>query len=201
MDIRTSVTTQAFINDAGAVRNGLLNANMTAARTSDAETTPKVTSIQEETSNIKNTNDVFGFLKKSEKSLNTIAGALASGTDLATVKASIAEILDTTTYKEQNLFEQFRQPGGSAINLRSTIETALEKDDKEGLEVIVAEQQTITAGLLADVKKELLGSSNSLDRRISTDIDTIKRDIESMSPLADVNSADQLKSKLKALLG
>jgi len=75
------------------------------------------------------------------------------------------------------------------------------QDDMEGLGAMVSEQQTITGGLLSDVKKELLGSSNSLDRRISTDIETIKRDIESMSPVADVNSADQLKSKLKALLG
>ena len=60
MDIRTSINSNAFLNDAGAVRNGLRNAEVTATTTGQAETAPKVTSIQEEASSIKNTNDLFG---------------------------------------------------------------------------------------------------------------------------------------------
>ena len=110
-------------------------------------------------------------------------------------------MLGTTTYKEQNIFQNFRQPNGGSVDLKSVMETALEVDNQIKLSEIVTEQREITSSLLNDVKKELLGSSSSLDRHISTDIETIKRDIESMSPVADVNSPDLLKNKLKALLG
>lgn len=201
MDIRTSVNTNAFLKDAGAVQNGMRNAEATAQSASGMQEAPKVTSIQEETSNIKNTNDLFGYLKKSEKALGQIAQALGSGEDAVGIKTAVEAIVATTTYKDQNIFQNFRQAGGSSIDLRSAIEGLLSVDDTEGLQSLLGSQQEITSSLLGDVKKELLGSSSSLDRRISTDIDTIKRDIESMSPVADVNSPDQLKNKLKALLG
>lgn len=201
MDIRTSVSTNAFLKDAGAVQNGIRNAEATVQNASGIQEAPKVTSIQEETSNIKNTNDLFGYLKKSEKALGQITQALGSGEDTASIKTAVEAILATTTYKDQNIFQNFRQPNGGSVDLKSVIEAALDVDDPQRLTEIVTEQQEITSSLLGDVKKELLGSSNSLDRRISTDIDTIKRDIESMSPVADVNSPDMLKNKLKALLG
>jgi hypothetical protein len=201
MDIRTSVNTNAFLNDTGAVRNGMRNAEVTAKSTSQTETAPQVTSIQEETSSIKNTNDLFGYLKKSEKALTQISQALESGEESGSIKVAVEAVLETTTYKEQSIFENFRQPNGGSVDLKSVIEAALDVGDPERLAEIVSEQKEITGALLSDVKKELLGSSQSLDRRISTDIDTIKKDIESMSPVADVNSPDQLKNKLKALLG
>lgn len=201
MDIRTSVNTNTFLNDTGAVRNGMRNAEVTANSAAKTETAPQVTSIQEEASSIKNTNDLFGYLKKSEKALGQIAKALGSGEDHASVKVAVEAVLNTTTYKEQNIFANFRQPNGGSVDLKSVIESAMDVEDMGRLSEIVTEQQEITSSLLNDVKKELLGSSNSLDRRISTDIETIKKDIESMSPVADVNSPDQLKNKLKALLG
>jgi len=201
MDIRTSINTNAFLNDAGAVRNGMRNAEVTAKSVAQTETAPSVTSIQEEASSIKNANDLFGYLKKSEKALGQIAQALNSGEDTASIKVAVEAVLETTTYKEQNIFQNFRQENGASVDLKSTIEAALDVGDTERLAEIVAEQQATTSSLLNDVKKELLGSSNSLDRRISTDIETIKKDIESLSPVADVNSPDLLKNKLKALLG
>lgn len=201
MDIRTSVNTNAFLKDAGAVRNGMRNAEATAENVGKTETAPQVTSIQEETSSIKNTNDLFGYLKKSEKALVQISKALESGEGSERVKTAVEAVLATTTYKEQNIFQNFRQENGGSVDLKSVIESALEVDDMGRLSEIVAEQQEITGALLSDVKQELLGSSRSLDRHISMDIETIKKDIESMSPVADVNSPDQLKSKLKALLG
>ncbi len=200
MDIRTSVNTNAFLNDTGAVRNGTRNAEMTA-KSVNTESAPQVTSIQEETSSIKNTNDLFGYLKKSEKALGQIAQALNSGDDAATIRTAVEAVLETTTYKEQNIFQNFHQAGGGSADLKSEMEGYLEGGDMDGLATVVADQQAVTSSLLSDVKKELLGSSNSLDRRISTDIETIKKDIESMSPVADVNSPDLLKNKLKALLG
>ena len=201
MDIRTSVNTNALLNDSGAIRNGMRNAEITAKSVVQTETAPKVTSIQEETSSIKNTNDLFGYLKKSEKALTQIAQALESGEDKASIKVAVEAVLETTTYKEQNIFQNFRQESGGSVDLKAALEAYLADEDMEGLSSLVATQQDVTSSLLGDVKKELLGSSNALDRRISMDVDTIKKDIESMSPVADVNSPDQLKNKLKALLG
>jgi len=161
-----------------------------------------VTSIQEETSSIKNSNDLFGYLKKSEKALNQISDILKESNSPDEFKGAIASVIDVTTYKNKNIFESFRQDAsGTSTDLGKSIRSLIDGSDIEGLNSLISGQKEITASLLDDVKKELLGSSNSLDRRISTDINTIKKDIESMSPLSDVNSQEHLKSKLKALLG
>lgn len=203
MDIRSNINMNAAIlNDTRAAANGSKNLEATAQSVASAESAPSMTSIQEETSSIKNTNDVFGYLKKSEKALVQISALVGGTDDLASVRVKVSEILETTTYKEKNIFSAFRQDrGGSTTDLKSDLEGLLSQNDLEGFKATLSKQSEVTAGLLGEVKKELLGSSQSLDRRISTDIDTIKRDIESMAPLGDVNSPDHLKSKLKALLG
>lgn len=161
-----------------------------------------VTSIQEETSNIKNTNDIFGYLKKSEKALNQISEILKNPEKNSDTLNSISSIVESSTYKDKNIFESFRQnSSGSSLNLKEKIDSLIGQNDMENLSKLVDEQTKTTQTQLSEIKKELLANSNSLDRRISTDIETIKKDIEAMSPVTDINSQEHLRSKLKALLG
>lgn len=200
MDIKTTMQmNRAVLGDALSVQNGMKNLDATTVSGSTkTEAAPRVSSIQEETSAIKNTNDLFGYLKKSEKALNTIEGALAEkGADAF---GEIEQIMATTTYKEQPIFQAIRS-GESTIDLSAQIGTLMAAGDTEGLASLIEEQKASTGEALAAVKQQLLGNSASLDRHITTDIETIKRDIESMSPVSDVNSPDMLRDKLKALLG
>ena len=200
MDIKTTMQmNRAVLGDALSVQNGMKNLDATTVSdNAKTEAAPRVSSIQEETSAIKNTNDLFGYLKKSEKALNTIEGALAEkGADAF---GEIEQIMATTTYKEQPIFQAIRS-GESTIDLSAQIGTLMAAGDTEGLASLIEEQKASTGEALAAVKQQLLGNSASLDRHITTDIETIKRDIESMSPVSDVNSPDMLRDKLKALLG
>ena len=200
MDIKTTMQiNRAVLGDALSVQNGMKNLDATTVSdNTKTEAAPRVSSIQEETSAIKNTNDLFGYLKKSEKALNIIEGVLAEkGVDAF---GEIEQIMATTTYKEQNIFQAFRS-GESTIDLSAQIGTLMAVGDTEGLASLIEEQKATTGEALASVKQQLLGNSASLDRHITTDIETIKRDIESMSPVSDVNSPDMLRDKLKALLG
>ncbi len=200
MDIKTTMQmNRALFGEGLAVQNGLKNLDETAQReTAQTEKAPSVTSIQETASAIKNTNDLFGYLKKSEKALNTIDTLLTEKGSEAF--GEVAEIMATTTYKEQNIFAAFRS-GESVIDLGSQMSSLMEAGDVEGMQGLISEQKSALSDSLADVKQQLLGSSASLDRHITTDIETIKRDIESMKPVTDVNSPDLLKDKLRALLG
>ena len=200
MDIKTTMQmNRAVLGDALSVQNGMKNLDATTVSdNAKTEAAPRVSSIQEETSAIKNTNDLFGYLKKSEKALNAIEGALAEkGADAF---GEIEQIMATTTYKEQPIFQAIRS-GESTIDLSAQIGTLMAAGDTEGLASLIEEQKASTGEALAAVKQQLLGNSASLDRHITTDIETIKRDIESMSPVSDVNSPDMLRDKLKALLG
>ena len=147
---------------------------------------------KEDTQNIKNINETFGALKKSEKTLDKLVTAIESG-DFSGAK----ELLNTT-YKEEKIL--FTIPiGKETLDLGTSIESALNSENADEALSVIAEGKTTVTETLADVKKEMLSQTSALGATAQKSVDNsgISLDLSSISKSSNM---DYLKQQMKSLL-
>ena len=149
--------------------------------------------INSDANSIKNYNDVFGYIKKSEVGLTKIANLFDTTTNLAELNSKIKEIVDSANYKNENVFACFKLDLEDAKeDIKSKMELMIEENNPKELKSFVQEKLEVAKKLVDEVKAVLLNTSNSISQK-STTKSAVEQDMANFS-------ADFMKDKFKSLL-
>ena len=143
--------------------------------------------IKEEASEIKNINDIFGFLKKAEKTIDKIQ----TFEDLGNKNEALS--LLETTYKDKNIFEELSKGKNLKQRLLNSISSG------ENVSNILSDVKFEVLEDLKKIKDQMLKKSQSMGSiaQKSFNSSNIKVDL---SLLAKNTNVQYLKTQIKDLL-
>ncbi|MCV6606703.1 MAG: hypothetical protein OIF32_00690 [Campylobacterales bacterium] len=156
--------------------------------------------IKTEAKSITNINDVFGGLKKSEKTLGKIDKALGSldGSNKGEVAMEINNLVMNTKYKEKQLLAEIPLRSGD-FNAVNEIAPFMSLDDVDGFKGKLAEVGSKIGADLSVVKQEIMSKTNVLGNTAQKSIDNsgISMDLGSITKSSNM---DYLKQQMMGLL-
>lgn len=145
--------------------------------------------VKVETENIKSVNELFGALKKSEKTVIKMEKAVDAGDH-----GSVKDLLNTT-YKDEKILFNIPLKSGN-FDGGSKIEDALNSDN---LKSVLAEVKSALTEDLDSVKKEMLSKTASMGTSAQSSIDNSGVNLD-LSSISKSSNMDYLKQQMKGLL-
>jgi hypothetical protein len=140
-------------------------------------------SVKTRSESLKSDNDLFGAIKTLERSLNaiktTVSAAQNGEIDRGEAAKTIADRVENTRYKNQNLYENFPLKDGSAIDARDRLALG---EDADSYAAAIDDLIAANAEALSAVKSRLLGETKKLG-------DSAQKSYE-RSGLGAINPAD-----------
>jgi hypothetical protein len=172
------------------------NETITSESLSDTKRLIKTSLLNQDTKNIKNINEDFGELKKSEKSLKAVKVLFEENR-----VEEVIPLMQKSLYKEQNLFESIRiaRTDTARVNLYLEVKLLLSQNDTVWALELIDKQLEVTTSLLKEVKKELLSQSANMGSRLGSKLGEVKQEINALTKSQEAIDVDQLKNRFKSL--
>ncbi|MDR2639109.1 MAG: hypothetical protein LBC09_04660 [Helicobacteraceae bacterium] len=157
------------------------------------------TNIKAQSASLKNDNDLFGAIKTLERSLGalkTTALAAKNGEiDRGEAAKIIADRVENTRYKNENLYENFPLKGANATNARERLNFG----DNDAFIAAIDDLIKANADALSEVKSRLLGETKKLGDLAQKSYEQSGLNLINPSGIVASTNTEYLKTQFAAL--
>lgn len=198
---RVDAISKAFGEKPAVVNNKTSKEEIQARVDAIKEFTGLKDNVKNDAKSITSINDIFGALKKSEKTIGKIEKVLDgfNGNNGVEVGMKISELASEATYKEKQLLSSVPLKSGS-FDALSLIEGELNMKNPAGFkEKLGLIDQKIKTDL-SEVKQEIKSKTNVLGSSAQSSMDKSGMDVD-LASITKSSNMDYLKQQMKGLLG